>query len=322
MSATAQSSNWEVFLKVSAIIGFIVDSAALVQLLVPVLHFQASFPNVRPPADVVGLPPIIWDTRIADGVLLAIMLYSGAVFYWLLYGVKILTMQNARIKEMISPFTRREYLEKYHEPPRLSEDDLLEVRRFAHTDLLTLGLLAIFPFVLLWGRVFLFTVDVQLFYLLIFGLGALACHLLINRAGNPYSDVVEKFYESIGDPPSDVWVYPLTGFFLIDSSRPTWIKVLGYGISFILLPFLYLILLLLLFLYFELLLVPKCLRPYLQTAFLSFPILFSLILSTSGLAFIVALPLSVLASLAVPLTWALFLGVAMVLSPAVAWAFS
>lgn len=322
MSETTQSSTWEIFLKVSAIIGFIVDSVAMVQLLIPVLHFQASFPNVRPPADVVGLPSIIWDTRIADGVLLAIMLYSGAVFYWLLYGVRILTMRNTKIKGMISPLTRKEYLEKHHEPPRLSEDDLLEVRRFAHTDLLTLGLLAIFPFVLLWGRVFLFTVDVQLFYLLIFGLGALACHLLVNRAGNPYTDVVEKFYESIGYFRSDVWSYPLKIFNLIDDIRPTWLQMLGCGLSVILQPFLYLILLIVLILYFEFLLVPECLRPYLQTAFLSFPILFSLILSTSGFAFIVAIPLSVLASLAVPLTWALFLGVAMVLSPAVAWAFS
>jgi hypothetical protein len=247
------------------------------------------------------------------------MIYSAAVFYWLYYSVSILVMKKARINEMLDFHTRREYLEIYREPPHLSEDELLEIRRFVHTDLLTLSMLLVFPFFLLWGRVFLFAVNVAVLRLLIFGLGALACHFFIRSAGNPYLDIVKGFFDN---ELSDVWIYPLVIFNPINNLHSGWLKIPGYIIATIVSTILYLILVILLFFLFEILLIVKCLRPYLKTAFLSFPILFALILSTSDLSFFSAFLLAILSSVTVPLIWALFLGVAMVLSLAAAWVYS
>lgn len=81
----------EKFLTLAALIAFPVDVVALLGLLGQILSFQQNTDTheARPSAIVIGLPSFVWDTRIADVISLAILIYSIIVALIFLYYVNL-----------------------------------------------------------------------------------------------------------------------------------------------------------------------------------------------------------------------------------------
>lgn len=118
-------SRLEKLLAVAAFIAFPVDLAGLFTLLAQVInYFKNNGTLSRPTADDVGLPPFIWDSRLADVLSLAILLYSLGVFLYLLYRRNVNKIHEEQIKERTKIV---EYYTSYNKSPDTSRQSPIDI---------------------------------------------------------------------------------------------------------------------------------------------------------------------------------------------------
>lgn len=261
----------ERFLTLAALIALPVDVVALIGLLRPVAQYQQINPLERPPAIDIGLPSIVWDTRIIDATTLTIILYSAGISLIIFFRWHISSIAREKLYDNIERLGgRKAYVEYYERKTSPLSEEISNEELVKAAYLAILPMIAIIqPIIVLWFRVFVLTRHSAFGLLIMLAISSAVYTLIfLSLRDNQFPD--ENFEESIAEEGTLQDGFWLPWTMMVDV-LPKRVSFWSYAIGVIL--FLPLILFSLLVILFALFLIEprRSFKTMLITSYLAFP---------------------------------------------------